>query len=163
MDDSSYIDAGGEPLVAGTDIEVNQIVSEYEHRGMVAAHWCRAAGVLSLLWMLSACGPPPGVGRDAELGYSASQPVIEALEAYKTQRGEYPRELRDLAAGFLATIPEGPQHRALQYRRVGDSYKLTFKYAGPGMNKCTYSPRRHVLEQLPGELTKAGWVCSGYY
>jgi hypothetical protein len=38
----------------------------------------------------------------------------------------------------------------LTYRRVSDSYELSFSYVGPGMNTCTYSPA-------------VGWKCSGYY
>lgn len=34
MTDSAHIDRSGKPVIAGTDIKVSQIASEYEHLGM---------------------------------------------------------------------------------------------------------------------------------
>ena len=38
----------------------------------------------------------------------------------------------------------------LEYSADGMSYKLRFRYVGPGMNVCVYTPEEK-------------WRCSGYY
>jgi hypothetical protein len=94
-------------------------------------------------------GPPPGQGPKAEQGYAASAPVIAALAAYYADRQTYPAALEELTPGYLSTVPK-PEQTPLRYTRSEQSYQLEFKYAGPGMNICTYTPEE-------------GWHCIGYY
>jgi hypothetical protein len=47
-------------------------------------------------------------------------------------------------------VPDRPQERyPLGYRRAGGEYELSFRYAGPGMNECTY------------RSAAAAWRCHG--
>jgi hypothetical protein len=83
---------------------------------------------------------PPGKGPRAEQGFGDAAPFIAALESHHRAHGDYPATLDELELPSTEMI----------YERVGPSYTLTFRYAGPGMNTCIYSPRN-------------GWSCSGYY
>jgi len=113
----------------------------------------RAAAAAALL-LLAACDPP-GKGPRAERGYRRAEPVIQALAAYRAAHGAFPDSLAELvpahlSAGALA-VPRAPRESyPLQYRRTGAGYELTFRYAGPGMNECTW-------RVPPGE-----WECGGY-
>jgi hypothetical protein len=122
-----------------------------------------------ILFFITSCGTPPGKGRKAEAGYRAAAPVIAALEEFHNERDHYPTNLIELAPGFLpnskALLYRGgfdPIHspradaiavedREFFYRSKNDSFSLTFVYAGPGMNTCSYDSK-----------TKK-WSASGYY
>jgi hypothetical protein len=110
--------------------------------------------VLLIPLLLGAC-TPPGKGPAARRGYERSAPVIAALEQYRARRGVYPDSLSALVPGFLPDsalrVPDGDRERyPLRYRRTADGYELAFRYTGPGMNTCTYTPA-------------ARWKCSGYF
>jgi hypothetical protein len=105
--------------------------------------------------LITSCGPrpaeePPGVGRKAEIGYAACEPVLAALEEFKEANGSYPAALRELVPDYLITVPEVINGEPVMYRPTDDGYTLSFAYVGPGMNICTYSPG-------------PGWRCSGAY
>lgn len=106
---------------------------------------------LILAALLAAC-TPPGEGAKAEAGYSASEPVIAALAAYRSDNGRYPEALNDLIGDYLAEEPGEVNDYPLEYEVLdaGQSYRLTFRYTGPGMNECQISPG-------------SDWSCSGYY
>src|SRR5690348_7641586 len=94
--------------------------------------------------MLVLACDPPGKGPAAERGYRRSAPVIAALERYRQARGAYPDSLPMLVPEFLPAsalaVPEpGREHYPLEYRATPGGYQLTFRYAGPGMNDCTYT------------------------
>jgi hypothetical protein len=95
--------------------------------------------------------PPPGQGPAAETGYRRSEPIIVALDRFRAAHGAYPRALSklDVPAEVLQP-PLGPGQQPWEYRPAVGSYELIFRYAGPGMNYCIYSPAKH-------------WQCSGYY
>jgi len=95
-------------------------------------------------------GPPPGEGQKAEAGYKACAPIIDALESYKVEHNSYPETLDALVPGFLPDLLVKPEGFVFDYRYKGASYELVFRYAGPGMNICTYTP-------------ETGWDCIGYY
>lgn len=101
--------------------------------------------------LLAAC-TPPGEGPKAEAGYAASEPVIAALEAYQADHGHYPETLTELVGDYLDEEPEEVNDYPLEYEALedGQSYRLTFRYTGPGMNECHISPG-------------SDWSCSGYY
>jgi hypothetical protein len=106
--------------------------------------------------VLGACGDPPGKGPKAERGYQRSAPIIAALERYRAERGQYPDSLRMLVPRYLPEralrVPDHPQeHYPLQYQRTATGFELTFRYVGPGMNECTYTP---VAKK---------WDCGGYF
>lgn len=104
------------------------------------------------LAVLTAC-PPPGKGPRAERGYRLAAPVIDALERYHQAHGVYPDSLPQLVPAFLpssalrAPVPGHP----FRYGRAPDGYTLTFRYVGPGMNECTWTP------------VSRSWNCSGYF
>jgi len=107
------------------------------------------AGGLGLA-ILAGC-PPPGQGRAAETGYRRSEPIIAALDRFRAVHGAYPGALSELDVPVeVLQPPLGPGQGPWEYRSERDSYELTFRYAGPGMNRCVYSPEKH-------------WQCHGYY
>jgi hypothetical protein len=104
---------------------------------------------------LSACYPP-GKGPVARRGYNICAPAINALDAYHSDHGLYPEKLDELVPQYLPRVPSPMADRRLEsvtYKlRPADSYQLEFRYVGPGMNYCDYSPK-----------PQARWKCSGYY
>jgi hypothetical protein len=93
---------------------------------------------------------PPGVGAKADQGYAACNPILAALEQYRSEKGAYPESLHVLAPGYLAIVPQEVNGYEIRYEKVNESFVLAFEYTGPGMNICTYTPE-----------TK--WQCSGAY
>lgn len=93
---------------------------------------------------------PPGKGGKAQAGYTACQPVIDALERYYNEKVEYPDTLTALVPGYLESFPQEVNGEPIKYSQKDDSYTLAFSYLGPGINHCTYAP-------------EAGWDCYGYY
>ena len=112
----------------------------------------RGGGVILLALALAGC-PPPGKGPKAELGYRRSEAVIGALEAYRQARGAYPDSLPQLVPAFAAdSMLRAPvQTYPYEYRRTEDGYTLRFRYSGPGMNYCTWTPKARA------------WDCGGYF
>ena len=92
----------------------------------------------------------PGVGPKAEQGYQVCAQIITALERYHAEQGVYPQTLELLAPAYLPGFSYKVGIISLDYRLDGQSYKLIFRYSGPGLNTCTYTPG-------------AKWTCSGYY
>ena len=93
---------------------------------------------------------PPGVGETAEHGYALSEPVIAALEEYKTANGVYPASLDELVPDYISAAPKKNDGLDFSYSSTGESFSFSFHYTGPGMITCTYTP-----EKL--------WQCSGAY
>ncbi|MEO8028855.1 MAG: hypothetical protein ABI823_20410 [Bryobacteraceae bacterium] len=98
----------------------------------------------------------PGAGAKAEAGYANARPVIAALEKYHETHKEYPATLNDLVplelADSAAKTPDGkPVSEFFEYKKSGPSYQLQFRYSGPGMNRCVYTPEA------------AKWECAGHY
>jgi hypothetical protein len=93
---------------------------------------------------------PPGVGEKAERGYAVCGPIINALEQYRIENGEYPQSLAELAPDYLALIPTRVNDQPIAYMKTGESFSLSFYYIGPGMNACTFTPETQ-------------WRCSGAY
>jgi len=114
---------------------------------MLTIAFCAGAGYF--LWT-TVIGPPPGEGPKAETGYKSLAPIIDALESYKSEHNSYPEKLGALVPDFLPDLSVEPEGFLFDYRIKGASYELVFRYAGPGMNICTYTP-------------EAGWDCYGYY
>jgi hypothetical protein len=105
------------------------------------------AGLVLLPLLLLAC-TPPGRGPRAARGYRLAAPVIDALERHHQAHGAYPDSLPRLVPAFLPdSALRGPQTGyPLEYRRTPDGYELTFRYTGPGMNHCTWTPRTRVWD-----------------
>jgi hypothetical protein len=100
---------------------------------------------------LAAC-EKPGEGAKAEAGYRHCGLIIAALARYHAQADRYPATLDELVPTYLDKLPAAPAGIELAYgaTQSGAGFDLTFKYAGPGMNICTYTPRD-------------AWRCHGYY
>ena len=106
--------------------------------------------------LLGARCDAPGEGPKADRGYRRAAPVIAALAHFHADQGQYPDSLPQLVPAYLAAaalaVPDAPQeHYPLGYRRATDQYALSFRYAGPGMNECTY------------HSAAAAWGCRGYF
>ena len=118
--------------------------------------FCMNKLLLFLLpFLLLACSlvpteEPPGVGAKAERGYAACEPIITALEQVRAETGEYPAALEELVPEYLASIPRTVNDQPLEYAKTPAGFSLTFRYLGPGMNWCVYTPAD-------------GWDCSGAY
>lgn len=110
------------------------------------------AGFILFPLLLAGC-PAPGAGPRAERGYRFGAPVIDALERHLQARGTYPDSLPQLVPAFLpaSALREPQPGYPFQYRRTPDGYALTFRYTGPGMNHCTWTPRSRK------------WDCGGYF
>lgn len=107
------------------------------------------AGTGYFLWA-NLIGDPPGEGQKAEAGYKACAPIIEALESYEAEHNAYPEKLDALVPGYLPEDSIKPEDFLFDYQITDTSYKLVFRYTGPGMNICTYTP-------------ETGWDCFGYW
>lgn len=91
----------------------------------------------------------PGEGPKARKGKAAVQPVITALEAYRSAHNGYPADLDDLA-GEGGGLPSEILGHPLGYERHGATYDLTFHYATPLPVHCTYTPPRWKCGFLGG-------------
>jgi hypothetical protein len=81
----------------------------------------------------------PGVGPKARVGKVAAQPVITAVEAYRTAHNMYPADIDDLLTENTA-LPRRIDGHEIGYSRHGSTYDLTFSYTTPLPVHCTYSP-----------------------
>jgi hypothetical protein len=112
------------------------------------------AALAAIAAMLAGCWPAPGVGPKADAGYQHAAPVIEALNAFYAARHVYPESLRQLVPEFLPDSalqrpPDWNWQRDLRYSGQPNAFELSFWYAGPGSNTCTYT-------------SEAGqWKCGG--
>jgi hypothetical protein len=99
--------------------------------------------------------PAPGKGAKAERGFRRAAPVIAALQAYHRDSANYPRYLIQLVPGYLAdsalSKPKRSDEYSLEYNLDSSGYRLRFRYAGPGMNRCEYASRADE------------WRCSGLF
>lgn len=112
------------------------------------------AALLIAIFALPGC-PRPGWGAKAQRGYQRADPVVAALEQYRGDHAGYPGKLSDLIPTYLSPAalqpPDAPQELwPFTYARVDEEYELSFHYAGPGMNTCTYRP-------------STGWKCHGAF
>jgi len=117
---------------------------------LVLVTLCAAGALLAYRWVYANFLVPPGEGPKAAVGYAACQPVIDALAAYHQASGSYPPSLEQLPPTSLAAIPPAFQQIGAEYSRTETGYSLAFSYAGPGINRCVYTPEK-------------GWDCSGFY
>ena len=81
----------------------------------------------------------PGEGPKARTGKTATQPVINALEAYHLVHNNYPADL-EVLSGEGGGLPSQVLGHPLRYDREGATYDLTFSYATPLPVHCTYNP-----------------------
>ena len=92
----------------------------------------------------SQCGEKPGEGDLAKKGYENAKPIIEALEKYRQEKGDYPKSLPELKPQYLADIPLDENNQSYKYFQKAEtkSYSLSFNYdaSGIGICKCEYSP-----------------------
>ena len=111
-----------------------------------------ALATIPLLY-LGMCAMPAGAGRCAADGYRRADPILRALEKYRTRFATYPDSLQQLVPTFLsASALAGPEStHPFHLSRVADAFVLSFKYVGPGMNECQY----------PSKTKK--WTCGGSY
>jgi hypothetical protein len=110
--------------------------------------------LLFAILLLAACSiftvEPPGVGEKSERGYAVCDPVIKALEQYQADKGEYPETLTELVPQYLSEVPTEVNDEPISYTKTDESFSLSFRYAGPGMNTCTFTPEDK-------------WHCTGYF
>jgi hypothetical protein len=80
----------------------------------------------------------------AEKFYEEAALIVSALELYKNERGSYPASIDDLIPKYILKMP----NLKFYYVTENDTYIFVFKYEGPGVNSCKYSPGK-------------GWDCTG--
>ena len=109
--------------------------------------------LLGLALTLSGCNPlffldcAPSRCRQAKDGQARLQPVVDTLASYSAALGTYPDSAAALVPEYLSALPN-PGY--WQYEREHSTYRVSFFYAGPGMNWCFYRPEDK-------------WRCGGYY
>jgi hypothetical protein len=81
----------------------------------------------------------PGESSKAKAGKAATQPVIDALEAYHAAHTAYPTDL-EVLAGEGGGLPSHVMGHPLRYEPFDGTYDLTFTYATPLPFHCTYNP-----------------------
>ena len=115
----------------------------------------RRRGIAFCALLVACLWPPPGKGAKADQGFARAPSVIAAIERYRTVHAEYPVALQALVPDFLPpdALLHGPAQSEYpwEYQRDSTGYTLTFRYTGPGMNFCHYSP------------AKPHWKCGGYF
>ena len=127
------------------------MIGEFRSRAVATAVFALAAG-LSGCPLYDSLFDPPGKGEVAERGYAICTPLIAALEKYRTEHQYYTASLNELTPRYLSSLPEEDiKSMRVTYFSGGANYELSFSYAGPGMNKCTYTSE------------KQAWSCIGYY
>jgi hypothetical protein len=93
----------------------------------------------------------------AELGRARSARIVEALDEFRRERGEYPQSLAELTPGFLSAAEISNQDSRkpeIEYRREeAQVFELSFSYTGPGRNTCV----------LRSDGPRNSWECYGYY
>ncbi len=122
---------------------------------MPMANRCLVSTLISAYLVAGCFGPAPGKGEKAERGFRRGALAIAALESYRRDSARYPRYLIQLVPGYLADSALSgsgrPAEYPLQYDLDSSGYRVTSRYAGPGMNECEYVSRT------------GAWRCSGYY
>ena len=108
-----------------------------------------------LAFVITSCDDP-GEGPKAARGYARAEAVINALEAFRRERGSYPESLGQLVPRFLPAraldVPTAEQERyPLEYRTDSGEFTVAFRYVGPGMNECSFASGSRK------------WRCSGHY
>jgi len=80
------------------------------------------------------------------------KPIIEALEKYKKEQGNYPADLPLLSPKYFDKISEKMSEHRIGYSKKEKTYVLTFDYSGGmiGVGHCSYSPG-------------GDWICRGYF
>lgn len=81
----------------------------------------------------------PGMGPKARSGKAAAQPVINAIEAYRTAHNMYPADLDDLRSEN-SSLPRRIDGHGIDYDRHGATYEVSFSYTTPLPVHCTYTP-----------------------
>lgn len=89
-----------------------------------------------------------------EEAIAKSQPLILALEKYKSEQAKYPDKLEELTTRYIYSIPKFNSMgvRAYQYEKRGDSFQLTFEqnYHWYATEVVAYMKNGHTI-------TKAGY------
>jgi type II secretory pathway pseudopilin PulG len=100
---------------------------------------------------------PPGVGAVPRAAQRRAQAVAHALASYRTSSGRYPSSLEVLVPASLADTVL-PRFRDVvgsplvyQSNSDGASFRLEFRYSGPGSNRCSRTD------------TSTRWECSGLF
>ncbi len=119
-------------------------------------HRLQSAAALTAFAIVAACSNP-GEGASADLGRRQAARIVSAIAAYQAESKALPATLealvpRHLARADLALASGSGIARPYEYRVTSpESFELTFRYSGPGMNKCTFESR------------SGSWHCTGYY
>ncbi len=109
---------------------------------------------LLVLISFTACVEKPGEGKQAQQGFAAADPVINALENYKNEQGKYPGRLSELVPQYLEKDPQKNESGEIQFiyypTEENTSYHLRMSYPTLfGADECRYTP------------TEKKWTCGG--
>ena len=127
------------------------------HQGTVYITGCFTVvcyGSIALFFAMCAGGEIGESGKN-RLAKAYGEPVIAALARYHADSASYPFALPQLVPLYLSAealrAPElPPLCYPFEYRGAGETYQLSARYVGPGMNECRYAPA-------------AGWSCDGHF
>ncbi len=116
----------------------------------------QSVAALAAFAIVAACSNP-GEGASADLGRQQAAQIVSAIAAYRAESNALPATLealvpRHLARADLALVSGSGTAYPYEYHVTSiDSFELTFRYSGPGMNRCTFESRQ------------GSWHCEGYY
>jgi hypothetical protein len=119
-----------------------------------------AAAFLCLLILIftaasfTACIEKPGEGKQAQQGFAAADPIINALENYKNEQGKYPARLSELVPQYLEKDPQKDDKSEIRFvyypAEESTSYSLRLSYPTIfGADECRYTP------------AEKRWTCGG--
>jgi hypothetical protein len=110
--------------------------------------------ILIFTFIANNCGDKPGEDAVAKRGYATLQPVIEALEKYRSDTQKYPDTWIKLVPKYIKELPKDGEGLRYNYSYTDDknTYKTGFSYEGSsllGIAECSYYS------------TTKSWSCSG--
>ena len=108
--------------------------------------WRECLLIVCLLLFVVGCGCARrrvSKAEEIEGGQDSAAVVIDALEAYRREHGEYPEKLQMLLTDYLSHLPKTPAGVTYAYRRsdLEGGYRLCFDLTNNRRAICCYTPR----------------------
>lgn len=69
---------------------------------------------------------------------AAAVELISAIEAYRSDTGQYPEVLGDLAPGYIAVVPAPPLDDAYRYRLVRSDHEFELGFSSGRNSGCSW-------------------------
>ena len=106
----------------------------FESRPRRAGMFATAAGLVLVIMVLSPLRYRGASSGEASACRMNQQVIAEALEAYRDQHGEFPKDLESLRPDFLKEIPECPSAGKVTYMQMSQLSADSFRLVCAGKN-----------------------------